>query len=113
MSTDAQPRDHRASLLAAIDALAGGGELETVLDGILQAAVAVVDPTMGAIFISDPDRPGLQPVAVHGMDDAAIASLAAEVADPANPFSVAATSRAPTFDREATLAVEGLSLIHI
>ena len=104
VSTDAQPRDHRASLLAAIDALAGGGELETVLDGILQAAVAVVDPTMGAIFISDPDRPGLQPVAVHGMDDAAIASLAAEVADPANPFSVAATSRAPTFDREATLA---------
>ena len=27
-------------------------------------------PVMGAIFISDPDRPGLQLVAAHGMDDA-------------------------------------------
>ena len=102
MSTDRQPSDPRASLLAAIDALGRGGELETVLDGILQAGAAELAPAIGAIFISDPDRPGLQPVAVHGMDEAAIARLSAEVADPSHPFSVAATSRVATFEREAT-----------
>ena len=56
---------------------------------------------MGAIFISDPDRPGLQLVASHGMDAAASARLAAEVADPAHPFSAATLTRVATFDREA------------
>ncbi len=103
MSTDGQPSDPRASLLGAIDALARGGELETVLDGILQAGVIELSPTIAAIFISDPDRPGLQPVAVHGMDDPAVARLSEEVADPSHPFSVAAASRMPTFDREAAM----------
>jgi len=103
VSTDGQPSDPRTSLPGAIGAVAGSGELETVLDGVLAAGVAAVRPAMGAIFISDPDRPGLQLVASHGMDDGAIARLAGEVADPAHPFSAAATSRVATFDREATM----------
>ena len=103
MSTDGKPSDPRTSLPRAIDALARGGELETVLGGVLAAGVAAMQPVIGAIFISDPDRPGLQLVATHGMDDAAAARLAGEVADPANPFSAAATSRAATFEREATM----------
>ena len=68
-------------------------------------AGATFGPSMGAIFISDPDRPGLAARSPsHGMDERRERALAAEVADPAHPFSVAATSRAATFDREATPA---------
>jgi diguanylate cyclase (GGDEF)-like protein len=103
VSTDDQPSDPRTSLPGAIDALARGGELEAVLGGVLAAGAAALRPVMGAIFISDPDRPGLQLVATHGMDDLATARLAGEVADPAHPFSAAATSRIATFDREAAM----------
>ena len=103
MSTDDQPSDPRTSLPGAIDAVAGRGELEAILDGVLGAAVAALRPMIGAIFISDPDRPGLQLVASHGLDDLASARLAGEVADPAHPFSVASSSRAATFDREAAM----------
>lgn len=103
MSTDGQSSDPRTSLPGAIGALARGGDLETVLGGVLLAGEGALQPVMGAIFISDPDRPGLQLVAAHGMDDLAAARLAGEVADPANPFSATATSRVATFDREATM----------
>jgi diguanylate cyclase (GGDEF)-like protein len=103
VSTDDQPSDPRTSLPGAIDAVAGRGELEAILDGVLGAAVAALRPMIGAIFISDPDRPGLQLVASHGLDDLASARLAGEVADPAHPFSVASSSRAATFDREAAM----------
>jgi len=104
VSTDDQPSDPRTTLPRAIEAIAGGGELEAVLDALLSATASTFRPSMGAVFISDPDRPGLQPVAVYGMDEGAIARLAVEVADPAHPFGVAATSRSATFDREATQA---------
>ena len=101
VSTDGQPGDPRASLPAAIEAVAGGGDLETILDGVLRVASNALRPTIGAICISDPDRPGLQVVASHGMDASAISRLADEVADPAHPFTAAALTRVSTFDREA------------
>jgi len=105
VSIDGQSSDPRTALPRAIEAVAaGGGDLEATLDALLGATVAALAPTMGAILISDPDRPGLQLVAVHGMDEAAAARLAADVADPANPFAIAATSRIATFDREGTAA---------
>lgn len=103
MPTDGPSSDPRASLLGAIQAVAGGGELDAALAGVLQAAVAGLGPAMGAIFLSDPDRPGLQLVASHGMDAAGAARLTAEVADPGHPLTEAATGRVVTFDREATL----------
>jgi len=104
VSTDAQPNDPRASLAGAIEAISRGTDLEASLDGLLAAAAASLHPSLGAIFISDPDRPGLQLVASHGLDDEATALLVAQVADPADPFATAAHTRVATFDREATMA---------
>jgi diguanylate cyclase (GGDEF)-like protein len=104
VSTDAQPSDPRASLAGAIDAVATGTELEAALDRLLASAAAALRPIMAAVFISDPDRPGLQLVASHGMDDDASARLADQVIDPADPFTIAAHTRVVTFDREATAA---------
>ena len=87
VSTDGQTSDPRASLASAIEAVAGAGTLEAMLDGVLAAAVAGLAPAMGAIFVSDPDRPGLQLVASHGMDADADARLSAAVEDPADPFT--------------------------
>jgi len=103
VSTDGQPSDPRITLPRAIEAVTNG-DLEAALDGLLSAADVALAPAVGAVLISDPDRPGLQLAAVHGMDDDGIARLAADVTDPANPFTVAANGRVATFDREATTA---------
>jgi len=104
VSTDGQTSDPRVSLPAAIEAVAGGITLEDTLAGVLAASVAGLGATMGAIFLSDPDRPGLQIGASHGMDDVALSRLAIDVADPADPFATAAVSRVATFDRAASMA---------
>ncbi len=104
MSTDGPSRDPSRSLIAAIGGVADAGDLETALHAVLAAAAAALGPAMGAILVQDPDRPGLQPVATHGFDDAAIAQLTDDVTDPAHPFAEAALVRTPTFDREATMA---------
>ncbi len=104
MSTDRSSSDPRAALAGAIDAVARSAGLEAALEGVLAAAADALRPTMGAVLISDPDRPGLQLVASHGMDEAAAARLSLAVADPADPFTTAATTRTSTFDREATMA---------
>ena len=110
MSTDRPSSDPRAALTGAIDAVARSAGLEPALEGVLAAAIDVLRPAMGAVLISDPDRPGLQLVASHGMDEAAAAALALSVADPADPFATAATTRTATFDREATMA-DGSSFV--
>jgi diguanylate cyclase (GGDEF)-like protein len=104
VSTNGPSRDPGASLMAAIDGVARAGDLETALDALLTAAVTTLGSPMGAILIQDPDRPGLQPVATHGFDATAVTRLAADVTDPAHPFTEAALARTPTFDREATMA---------
>ena len=68
VSTDGQPSDPRISLPGAIEAVAGRGDLDAALHGILDAGMTALRPVMGAIFISDPDRPGLQLVASAGRD---------------------------------------------
>lgn len=103
VSTDGSTTDPLASVIAAIEAVAGASDLETALDGIL-AAAASLEPAMAAILVEDPDRPGLQVIASQGFDDAARAQLAADVTDPAHPFAEAAAGRTGTFDREATAA---------
>ena len=103
MPTDGQPSDPRASLAAAIEAVAGRGDLEATLADVLAAAAAALRPAMGAIFLSDPDRPGLQLVATHGLDEAAIARLATDVTDAGDSFTAAAQGRDVTFDRQATM----------
>ena len=102
--SDGPSRDPSRSLIAAIEGVADAADLEAALDAVLTAAATSLGATMGAILVQDPDRPGLQPVATHGFDEAAAARLAEDVADAAHPFAEAALGRAATFDREATMA---------
>ncbi|MEX1173865.1 MAG: GGDEF domain-containing protein [Chloroflexota bacterium] len=88
------------ALSAAIAAAASGDVPDVTLQAILDASVAALDAAMGAIFLADPDRPGLSLAASSGMADPS--RLAADVADPAHPFTQAAASRRATFDRMAT-----------
>lgn len=104
MSTDGPSRDSRAWLIDAIEAAAASDGLEAALDGVLAAAVAGLRATSGAILVQDPDRPGLQVVAAHGLDIAAKTQLTAAVADPAHPFAAAATTRISTWDRAGATA---------
>ena len=104
VSTDGPSRDSRASLIAAIEGIARAGDLETALNAVLASVVQALGPTMGAVLVQDPDRPGLQPAASHGFDAGAIAQLADDVTDPAHPFAAAALGRIATFDREATMS---------
>ena len=62
--TEGRSTDPRAFLAAAIAAVAGADDLDSSLDAVLAAAVEALHPTMAAIFIADPDRAGLQLVAV-------------------------------------------------
>lgn len=109
MSTDGSTTDPFDPLVDAIEAVATADDLEQALDGLLTATEGL-KPAMAAILVEDPDRPGLQVVASRGFDDAARDQLAADVADPAHPFTEAATGRTATFDREAT-AADGSSVV--
>ncbi|MFL5721672.1 MAG: GGDEF domain-containing protein [Chloroflexota bacterium] len=104
MSTDVPSSDPRASLVRAIGSVARNGDIDTILAGILSAAADSLSPSMGAVFVQDPDRPGLHLVAAIGMDDPTTTRLETEIADPAHPFTAAATDRQASFEREATSA---------
>lgn len=101
MASDAQPSDPRASLPAATAAVRSASDLDGALTALLGIASEVLGPTMGAVFIADPDRVGMVLAATTGMDEAANAHLAAEATDPAHPFTAASRDRVATFDRQA------------
>jgi diguanylate cyclase (GGDEF)-like protein len=103
VSTDGSTSDSLAALVHAIEAVATAQDLEAGLDAVL-AAAAGLSPTMAAILVQDPDRPGLQVVASMGFDEAAKAQLVEDAADPAHPFAEAAAGRTAAFEREATMA---------
>jgi diguanylate cyclase (GGDEF)-like protein len=102
VSTDRRSSDPRLAITAAIDSLATGEDLDSILAGIIATAVAALEPMFGAIIVADPDRQGLQVAASYGMDDASVSRLADELADPAHPFASAANMREVTFDRAST-----------
>jgi diguanylate cyclase (GGDEF)-like protein len=103
VSIDGPSRDPSTTLIAAIRDVAAAGDIESALGAILSSAVEAFGPTMAAILVQDPDRPGLQPISTHGFDEVATARLAVDVTDPAHPFAAAALSRTAIFDREATM----------
>ena len=101
MTQDGPSQDPRSSLAPAIRAVASGSDLDATLADVLAAGVTGLGAAIGAIFLQDPDQPGLQMVAAHGLDEAGTEALTAEAQDPANPFATAAATRLATFDREA------------
>jgi diguanylate cyclase (GGDEF)-like protein len=92
-------RDPRSILPAAIAATVSGDDLDSTLDAILTAGVEALGPHLAAIFLADPDRPGLTLAASRGTTDTDALTAAAQ--DPSDPFAAAVTGRAATFDREA------------
>jgi len=90
-------RDPRTHLPSAIAATAAGDDVDTVLEAILAAGVTAFSPTAGAIFLSDPDRPGLTLAASHGIEEGS--PLISDAQAPDHPFSEAATGRTAVFDR--------------
>jgi diguanylate cyclase (GGDEF)-like protein len=100
VSSAGPTRDPHSALSAALRAAASGGEPDIVLQGILDAAVDGLGASAGAIFLADPDRPGLTLVASRGLPD--VDALAAEAQTPASPFAEAASARVASYDRPST-----------
>lgn len=100
MPVNGPSRDPRIYLPTAIVATAAGDDVDAALDAILATGVTALSPSAAAIFLSDPDRPGLTLAASHGIEEGS--PLVADAQDPAHPFAEAATGRAAVFDREAT-----------
>ena len=105
MPVNGPSRDPRTHLPAAIAATAAGDDVDAALQAIVAAGVAAFSPTAAAIFLSDPDRPGLTLAASHGIEEGS--PLIADAQDPGHPFSEAATGRAAVFDRAATASSGG------
>jgi diguanylate cyclase (GGDEF)-like protein len=105
---DGSSRDPRSQLPAAIAAAAAGDDIDVALDAILATGVKAMTPSHAAIFLSDPDRPGLTLAASHGVAEGS--PLVAEAQDPAHPFGEAATGRAPLFDVEGAGPSGGASV---
>ena len=91
MPVNGPSRDPRTHLPAAIAAAAASDDSDTALEAILAAGVAAFSPTAAAIFLSDPDRPGLALAASHGIEEGS--PLIADAQDPDHLFSEAATGR--------------------
>ena len=108
MPVDGPSRDPRSALPPAIAAATSGEELDSVLGSILAAGVEALEPAMAAIFLADPDRPGLALGAVHGVTETEPFVLAAQ--DPSHPFAQVVDGRRAIFDWEA-VAADGTSFV--
>ena len=71
--------------------------------GVLAAAAEGLGAVVGAILVGDPDRPGLQLVAVDRDGRAGDARLASAANDPADPFALAISGRVAEFDRAGVM----------
>jgi diguanylate cyclase (GGDEF)-like protein len=96
---DGLSRDPRSQLPKAIAAAVASDDLDAALKAILAAGVEALAPASGAIFLSDPDRPGLTLAGSVGLAEGS--SLLIDAQDPAHPFSEAVATRSPLFGREA------------
>ena len=108
MPVDGLSRDPRSQLTTAIAAAAAGDDLDGSLLAILAAGAAALSPAAAAIFLSDPDRPGLTLAASHGIPEES--ALVNDAQDPAHPFAEAAAGGAPLFDVEGAGPSAGQSV---
>jgi diguanylate cyclase (GGDEF)-like protein len=95
-------------MLSAALRASAGRDLDTTLQAILDVVAAGTDAQLGAAFIQDPDRAGLTLAASVGVADTA--RLAADAADPADPFAQVVASRAATFGRQG-IASDGTATV--
>jgi diguanylate cyclase (GGDEF)-like protein len=104
LSTDGPSPDALSGLSAAIAAVSGADDVDAALSGVLAAGVGVLQPTVAAIYLSDPDRSGLVRAAAHDGRDGASGATGTAVDDPADPFTLAAVGRVADFERSGTFA---------
>jgi len=100
LTSDGPSSDPRPTLPAAIRAVATAADLDSALAALLDVGIRDLGAASGAIFLTDPDRPGLQLASSAGLDAAAEAALVADAQDPAHPFALAAGTRVASFDRQ-------------
>ena len=78
------------TLAVSAAALAHGGDLDQTLSTLLGAAAGATGAAMGAAFLEDPDRPGLQITASLGMTPENDEAFEAAVNEASHPVAVAA-----------------------
>lgn len=96
-------------------ALARGADLDATLGAVLGAAIDAVGASSGAVFLQDPDRPGLTLAGAIGVADADLPGLQAAAADPSSPVTATARSRTAAFapgrtDLPLSVSREGVEL---
>ena len=104
MASDGPSSDPRSTLPAAVMAVASAADLDAALRAVLEAGLTELGAASGAVFIADPDRPGLQLAASAGLEPDAATAIAEEAQDSAHPFAIAAATRVASFDREGLTA---------
>ena len=85
------------TLATSATALANGGDLDQTLSTLLGAAGAATGAAMGAAFLEDPDRPGLQLSASLGMNAEGDRTFEAAVNEASHPVAVAARELTASF----------------
>jgi diguanylate cyclase (GGDEF)-like protein len=98
------------TLAVSAAALAHGGDLDQTLSTLLGAAAGATGAAMGAAFLEDPDRPGLQITASLGMTPENDQSFEAAVNEPSHPVAIAARDLTPRFG-SADAGADGAKLI--
>ena len=89
-----RPTDTLATSAAA---LAHGGDLDQTLSALLGAAAGATGAPLGAAFLEDPDRPGLQLSASVGMSPEADRTFEAAVNEATHPVAIAARELTASF----------------
>ncbi|HYH94112.1 MAG TPA: GAF domain-containing protein, partial [Candidatus Saccharimonadales bacterium] len=107
MASDGPSRDPRTRLPAAIAAAGSGSDLDSTLAAVLTTGVETLGCAMGAVFLQDPDRPGLTLAAVHGFDTDTVAGLSLAAQGAGDPFADTAATRTSTFDRQGSTPERG------
>ena len=102
MTSPGPSRDPRSSLSAAIAAAAQAADLDAALATITAAGRDALGASLGAVFLADPDKPGLVLAASDGLPTSS--TLAQDAQEPGHPFHDAAIGRTASFDREGAAA---------
>lgn len=94
---DAPPSDatDAVGLLTGVaDALAGGDDLDQTLSALVETATRLTGAEVGAVFLQDPDRVGIEPAVALGIDEQAWAQLADTLGSDGDPIAATARDRA-------------------
>jgi diguanylate cyclase (GGDEF)-like protein len=85
----------RGGLAAAIAIVAGGDELDPTLGSLLSAVARAVAAPVAALYLSDPDRTGIQLAVTLGLDESTRAAAASALGGPDDPVIAAARDQIP------------------